>query len=450
MQKLKNLEFYIPLIIGIYLLFAFRINIFVLPYSYSETDFLSQMAFSKDNTQLALFANNLPNIPAVIYYLVATIFGTNIMAVRITEALFAILEIIVVFKFGNFFFGKQAGIFAATILILQNVFLAQFATVQPEIINSVLLISALYCFLREKYRTMCIWLLLAVNIHIASILTLLFLLVAFLLKRNTTGKAQSLVFFLIPIVIYATVEVVNFILYEQLSVLKDFSLSDFANGLIDRMNFTFVEQLRLCLSLILVISIIAAALQRQIEIFEIKNYVYIFVLMLLIVVSETMANSDNCALAVSVALLAIITGAAFSSINMYYPYKYIIISTLIILFAVFAARSRNISCEYLSHTHQTETDLRAVKFISENVSPTDSVMCSEHFARILTNSYLGYVSQKPANIDTAYNPTKYRYIIKGNDPKAKNINATLLEDNSMLEKSFTKKDAETDIYSIEQ
>ena len=450
MQKLKNLEFYIPLIIGIYLLFTFRLNIFVLPYSYGETEFLSQMAFSKDNTQLTLFANNLPNIPALVYYLIATIFGTNIMAVRITEALFAILEIIVVFKFGNFFFGKQAGIFASTILIVQNIFLAQFATVQPEIINSVLLLSALYCFLREKYRTMCIWLILAVNIHIASFLTLIFLLAAFLLKRNTSGKAQSLVFFLIPIGAYATVEVVNWILYDYLSVLKDFSLSNFANGLIDRMNFTFVEQMRLCLSLIFVISITAAALQRQIEVFEIKNYVYIFVLMILIVVAETMANSDNCALSVSVALLAIITGAALSEINMYYPYKYIIISTLIILFAVFAARSRNTSCEYLSHTHQTETDIRAVQFISETVSPTDTVMCSEHFARIFTNKYLGYVSEKPANIDTAYNPTKYRYIIKGNDAKAKNINATLLEDNCILEKSFFKKDAETDIFSIEQ
>ena len=392
MQKLKNLEFYIPLIIGVYLLFAFRFNIFVMPLSYSETEFLSQMIFSNNNLRLELFANNIPNIPALVYYLIFSIFGENIIAVRITATLFAILSIFVVFKFGNFFFGKQAGIFAATILIVQNIFLAHFATIQPEIINTIFLLGALYCFLREKYRTMCIWLVLSVNINISGLLAIFFLLGAYLIKRNVDNKSQSLIFFLIPIVVTATVEAINMIFFGELSVLKHFSINTFADDIIDRLNFTFVSQQRLTLTLIFIISIITATIQHQIEGFEVKNYIYIAVFMLLIIATETTANSDYCTLLVSVALLAIITGAAFSSINMFYAYKYIIISALILLFAVFASRSKNTSCEYISHTHQTETDIKAIKYLNEMVVPTDSIMCSNTFYKLLTNKYLGYIS----------------------------------------------------------
>lgn len=450
MQKLKNLEFYIPLIIGVYLLFAFRFNIYVMPLSYSETEFLSQMIFSNDNSRLELFANNVPNIPALVYYLIYSIFGENIIAIRITATLFAILGIFVVFKFGNFFFGKQAGIFAATMLIVQNIFLAQFATVQPEIINTILLISALYCFLREKYRTMCIWLVLAVNINISGILAILFLLGAFLLKRNIENKSKSLVFFLIPIAVAATVEAINMVIFGELSVLKNFSITSYAEDITDRLNFTFVLQQRLTLTLIFIISIITAAIQRQIEGFEVKNYIYIAVFMLLIVATETTTHSDYCTLLVSVALLAVITGASFSSINIFYAYKYIIISALILLFAVFAARSKNTSCEYISHTHQTETDIKAIKYLNETVSPTDSIMCSNTFYKLLTNKYLGYISEPYTNIDTIYSPTKYKFLIKGKDANCKNLNATLLEEICTLEKTFTKKEAETDIYSVKQ
>ena len=106
MQKLKNLEFYIPLIIGVYLLFAFRFNIYVMPLSYSETEFLSQMIFS-NNSQLELFANNVPNVPALVYYLIFSIFGENITTIRITATLFAFLGLFVVLKFGNFFLANK-------------------------------------------------------------------------------------------------------------------------------------------------------------------------------------------------------------------------------------------------------------------------------------------------------------------------------------------------------
>ena len=422
---------------------------FVLPFSYSETEFLSQNIFSDNGLELQLFAHKVPNIPALIYYLIFNILGANITVIRATAAVFAIIGVFVVFKLGNFFFGKQAGIFSATILIVQNIFLAQFATVKPEMINAVLLISALYCFLREKYRTMCIWLVLAVNINISGILAILFLLTSFLIRRNNSNKSQSLVFFLIPIVTSATAELVNLIMYGELSVLKDFISNDFASKLIEETSFVFVLQQRLSIALIFVIAIITAALQHQIETFEIKNYVYAAVFMILIIISETAFDTDLCPLITAVMLLAIITGAAFASINIFYVYKYIIISILIICFAIFAARSRNISCEYISHTHQTETDLRAVRYITENISPNDTIMCSKSFYKMLNNKYLGYSTQNNNSTDTIYSATKYRYIIRGNEPNTKQINAALLDEKCILEKTFIKDNAETEIFSVD-
>ena len=77
-------------------------------------------------------------------------------------------------------------------------------------------------------------------------------------------------------------------------------------------------------------------------------------------------------------------------------------------------------------------------------------MCSNTFYKLLTNKYLGYITKPFTNIDTIYSPTKYSFLIKGTDTNCKNLNATLLEGNSTLEKTFTKKDAETDIYSVKQ
>ena len=449
MQRFRNLEFYIPLIISVYLIFAFRFKMFVMPFSYIETEFLSENIFN-NNGELQLFAHKVPNIPALLYYLIFSICDTNITAIRIAASVFAIILIFVVFKFVNFFFGKQAGIFAATIMIVQNIFLAQFATVQPEIINTILMLSAFYCFLREKYRTMCIWLILAVNINISGILAIFFLLISFLIKRNTPNKSQSLVFFLIPIVTSATAEAVNFMVFDQLSVLKDFTINNFAENVVDNLNFAFVMQQRLALSLIMIIALIAAIVQRQIEGYEVKTYIYAAVFMTLIILAETLAQSQQCALLVSVTLLSIITGALLSSINIFYAYKYIIISVLIIFFAVFAARNHNTSCEYISHTNQTETDIKAINYINETVSANDSIMCSVIYYKMLSNKYLGFVSEKISNIDTTYCPTQYRYLIKGKDMPSSSISATLLDDNCMLEKSFTKKDAETEIFSIEK
>ena len=448
MQKFRNLEFYIPLIISVYLIFAFRFKMFVMPFSYSETEFLSENIFNS-NGELQLFAHKLPNIPALLYYLIFSIFDTNITAIRIAASVIGIILIFVVFKFVNFFFGKQAGIFAATLMIVQNIFLAQFATVQPEIINTILLLSAFYCFLREKYRTMCIWLILAININISGILAIFFLLISFLIKRNTPNKSQSLVFFLIPIVISATAEAVNYMLFGELSVLKYFTLENFADNLVINLNFTFILQQRLALSLILIIAFIAAIVQHQIEGYEVKTYIYTTVFMILIIIAESLAQSQQLSLLVSVTLLAIITGALLSSINIFYAYKYIIINILIIFFAIFAARNHNTSSEYISHTDQTETDIKAINYINEMISANDTIMCSNSYYKMLRNKYLGYISERLTNIDTIYCPTHYRYLIKGKDLPSSTISATLLDDNCLLEKSFTKRNAETDIFSIE-
>ena len=449
-ERLKNLEFYIPLIIGAYLIAAFRFKVFVLPFSYSEIEYLSQYINITSDGTAELFQSRIPNIPALIYYLIINIFGTNITIIRSVAAVFALVNIFVVWKFGNFFFGKQAGIFAATILIVQNVFLAQFATVLPDAINSTLIIAAFYCFLREKYRTMAIWLILAVNIDISSILTVLFLLVSFLAKLHTENKSQSIVFFVIPIMVYATAEAVNFTAFDQLGVPSNFSIASFTGAFVDKSEFVFFEQQRVCLVAIMVIALTAAALQRQIERYEVKTYVYAGVMLLLLIAAHALVQSEMHQMLATVTLLAIITGAAVSVIKIFYAYKYIIISVLIIFFSVFAARSRNTSSEYISHTNQTETDMRAAKYVSENIPSDDTVMCSKTFYKILGNKYLGYVSTPLTNIDTVYSETKYSYIIKGQDPCQKSLNAALIEDYCLLEKAFTKKDAETEIFSIEK
>ena len=449
-ERLKNLEFYIPLFIGAYLIAAFRFKVFVLPFSFGEIEFLNQYINITADGKAELFQGSIPNIPVLIYYLIINIFGTNITIIRSVAALFAVINIFVVWKFGNFFFGKQAGIFAATITIVQNVYLAQFATVLPDTINSTLIIAAFYCFLREKYRTMAIWLVLAVNINISSILTVLFLLVAFLAKLNTQNKSQSIVFFVIPIMVYATAEAVNFTVFNELGVLKNFSLANFINEFSYKTEFVFILQQRICLVAIFAIALTAAALQRQIEKYEVKTYVYVGVLMILLTAAHALVQTELRQLVTAVTLLAIITSAAVSEIKIFYSYKYIIISILIIFFAVFAARSRNTSSEYIAYTNQTETDMSAAKYASENIPYDDTVMCSQIFYKILSNKHLGYISTPLTNIDTVYSTTKYSYIIKGQDSGNKLINAVLLEDNCLLEKAFTKKDAETEVYSIEK
>ena len=83
------------------------------------------------------------------------------------------------------------------------------------------------------------------------------------------------------------------------------------------------------------------------------------------------------------------------------------------------------------------------------ISANDTIMCSNSYYKMLSNKYLGYISERLTNIDTIYCPTHYRYLIKGKDLPSSTISATLLDDNCLLEKSFTKKNAETDIFSIE-
>ncbi|MBR4440910.1 MAG: glycosyltransferase family 39 protein [Bacteroidales bacterium] len=449
-QKIKNLEFYIPLIIGVYLLFAFRFNVFALPMSYSEIDFFSEYMKLADDGSLQLFSDRIPNIPILSYFLIFKIFGANITVVRITAAVFSIVLVFIVLKFGIFFFGKQAGIFAATILIVQNIYLAQFATIQPEVLNAIFLLSALYCFLREKYRTMAIWLTLSVNIDISGLLAILFMIVAFLVKLNNNQKSQSIVFFIIPLVAYATAETANYVAFEHLGILQNIGFEQFDKNIINNANFAFLAQQRMTLTLILIISILAAALQRQIEKYEVKTYIYITVFMLLIATVHALVNSDLCKMFPVVVLLAVATGAAISEIKMLYVYKYIIISVLILFFAVFDARSKNTSCEYISHTHQVETDWKATKFIKEKMSQNDTLICSNLFYKILSNKYLGYITENNINIDTIYSATKYSYVIKGKEPSPKNVSAVIIDEKCMLEKSFTKKEAETEIYSVEK
>ncbi len=387
-------EEHIPLILTILMVSAFKIPYLSLPLCYSESQLFTDSIFSLKNngigTVFAGQAVQLPDLFSVLMGYFAKFLSDNTIILHAFTLIFSALTIIFAYKFGKFFFSIHAGVIAAVLVSVQNVFLSQTGMILPIMMLNALIITSLYCYFREKFIWCASLLSLAALTDILGALTAVFILVAYYKeKSNREWKISTNIALCLPVAIWFAYQIISITVCGKLSLREfDFNVMNF----VDNLNFTFVSQLRIALTVLFLSTALITKFSEKVDfyaldIFKTTGFYFCFIM----VGNSLFGNNESYNLLV-ITILAISAGCSLSIMNIKYYYKYLITCGLIITFALDAVFENNVNDSYLSFKDKVEVDKKTISILTEKIQPGEVIYCDNFFKMYLRHTSLGYIS----------------------------------------------------------
>ncbi|MBR4264775.1 MAG: glycosyltransferase family 39 protein [Bacteroidales bacterium] len=394
MAKNKKFEFYIPLLLSGIMLIALKVPYLEKPFCYSEAQLLNESIFFLKANGIGTVFNEesvqLPDLYSFVMSFFARYVTAEIFFIHLLTIIFSLLTIFVAYKFGKFFFSIQAGVMAASIVTVQNIFLAQTGLVLPNMMLTCCLLTSLYTFYREKFVLCSIFLTLASLTDIIGFVTAIFILIAYYKTcKNREWKMTTNMLFCIPIALWFIYQITSIIICGKISVRDiNFDVMNFVKNL----DFIFVKQFRFIITAILIISILINVISKNILIFIVKNILkitWIYIILLFVITSVFTDNESSNLILVTI--LAIATGCALSTLNISYYMKYTFTCALIVVFAFNTIYEKDYTDSYLSLKDKIQVDQQTISRIKEYTESGQTILCDKYYKMYLEDSRLGYV-----------------------------------------------------------
>lgn len=392
MKMNYKIKFYIPLIIAVAMLLAVTLPVLGLPYCYSETQLLGDSIFFLKNSGIGLVFNHdtveLPDLFSLVFSLFARFVSCKPIVLHLFAMVFPALAIVAAYKFGKFFFSVQAGVIAASIMVVQNVFLAQSGLVLPIMMLNVCILGGLYFFFRERYG-LCVVLMCAATLtDIIGLAASVYLLVSYFRIKYREWTMNNSLLMALPIALWLVYQFVSLEVCGRFSIRHlDFSLQNF----VENAWFVFIAQHRWAMTAVLV-AVLAVNIVNKNMLYFVKEMAWkgtaMFVLMF--VTNSVMSPVQSWNL-VPISIFAVFTGCAISTLHTSYYSKYIVACAIIAVSALGVTQRKSVSDAYVNYKSKVKVDKKTVELVVKKYDENTCILCDKYFAKYLTNKNFGYV-----------------------------------------------------------
>ena len=399
MKQNNTLEFHIPLILALLMTAAGTLPMMDLPYCSSETELMTDSILYMKNNGLGLIYNNgyveFPNIFAIIYYGIASLPGTGKLIMHITAAVFSVISIITAYKFGKFFFSVQAGVMSASIMCVQNVFMAQTGLVLPQMMLNACILGGFYLYFREKYLGCSIMMSLAAMTDITGLAAAAFLLVSYLKIKYREWSTGKNILLAVPIFLWVAYESASLIICGKLSIrYHDTSIDNFAENLY----FIFADQFRFVISGLVVILFIINKLRKNTQYFVKDMGQNCIGMIAVIYICNSLIDNNQSWNLTTVSLLSVLAGCCISTIPISYQNKYIITCGLIIASLAGIFNDQNINDASIKYKNRIKVDMKTASMINESARDGEHILCDQYFKKIFSLPELGYITNNKLKV----------------------------------------------------
>jgi len=391
MKQNSKLEFHVPLIIAVALLGAVTIPLLGLPFCQSESQLMSEQILYIKNHGIGLVYNNgfveIPNLFSLIFSQIIAYLTEDIWVLHAIALISALACAYVTYKFGKFFFSVQAGVMSASIMMAQNVFLAQSGLCLEQMMLNACILGSIYMFFREKYGWCTVLTTAASLIDITGVATSVFVIISYLRVKYKEWSSTKNIMLSIPIMLWFALQVASLLICGKFSMrTPDFDLMNF----VDNLYFIFVDQYRFVITAILIVTTVSNLVSKNIQYFVREMAKHGAALMLLLYMANSaLGNTPSWNLS-AVSLLAILAGCAISTLPISYYSKYMIACAIIASSSLSLLNRHKNNDAYVNYKSAVKVDAKTTQLIEEHVNDGATLMCDPHFKRILEHSELGY------------------------------------------------------------
>ena len=387
-----KLKFYIPLIIAGAMLLAVTIPIIGLPYCNSEAQLLGDSIFYMKNHGMGMVFNGesveLPDLFSVIFYLIARFISPSPIVMHLFAMTFSALSIVIAYKFGKFFFSVQAGVIASSIMIVQNIFLAQSGLVLPTMMLNVCILGGMFFFYREKYHASTALMCIAALTDITGLLVSVFFLVAYYRIKYKEWTMRHNLMMALPIALWFVYQAISLSVCGQFSGRScEFSMRNF----VENAWFIFVAQHRWAMTAVL-LSVLAVNTVNKNMLYFVKELAWSGAAVLIVLmVTNSIHTSEQSWNLTPISIMAIYTGCAISTLHTSYYSKYIVACAVIAASALSVTQRDSVSDAYVNYKSKVKVDIKTAELIKSKVNSNETILCDKYFNHYLTDKDFGYI-----------------------------------------------------------
>ena len=384
-------KFYIPLVIAVAMLLAVSLSLLGLPYCYSETRLLGDSIFYMKNHGIGLVFNGdsveLPDFFSLIYSLLAMI-TTNQIALHLFAMVFPALAIYVAFQFGKYFFSIQGGVIAASIMTVQNVFIAQSGLVLPTMMLTSCILGGIYLFFREQYKGCTVLMCAATLTDITGLIVATFLLIAYFRIKYKEWNAKSNFMMALPIALWFFYQALSLGICGKFSMRHcDFSFANFAHNAW----FIFIAQHRWAMTAVL-LAVLAVNTANKNMLYFVKEMAWkgaaIFALLY---ITNSILSSEESYCLMPISLMAVYTGCAISTLHTSYHSKYIVACAVMAAAALGVADRSSVTDAYVNYKSKVKVDQKTVALLSTRAKSYEPILCDRYFTKYISSRDYGYL-----------------------------------------------------------
>lgn len=389
------MKYYIPLFISIMMFLAVVLPMVGLPYCYSEAQLLGDSVFFMKDQGIGLVFNGkaveLPDLYALIMAVMAREVSCEPVVLHLISVVWAALSIFAAFKFGKFFFSVQAGVISASIMTLQNVFLAQSGLVLPVMMLNACVLGGMYLFFREKYGWCVVLMSAAALTDIVGLAAAAYLLVEYLRIKNRDWSVSKSILMALPVALWIVYEMVSIHVCGKFSIRHSDAGFSFGNFL-DNARFVFVAQYRWAITAVL-ITALAVNLTNKNKFFFIKDITKKSVAMFAVILSANSVISPVESWNLTpISMTAIFAGCAISTLNTSYYGKYIVGCALMASSALGLTQRGSVSDSYVNYKSKVKVDQKTVELVEQTLDSNTTILCDRFMSKFLSDSDFGYIS----------------------------------------------------------
>lgn len=447
MKQNSKIEYYIPLILAVAMLMAVCLPMLGLPYCYREAEIMSDSILFLRNHGLGLVMNRemveFPNLFSVLFYGVASFLGSNPWILHSISLGFSAMSIVLAYKFGKFFFSMQAGVMSASLMCVQNVYMAQTGLVLPVMMLNMCILGGLYMFFREKYFWCMIMMLIATLTDITGLAASLIILISYLKIQYKEWTTSKNIMLSIPILAWAVMEMASIYTCGRFSIRHiEFSPMNFVNNLY----FIFIAQYRFVITVMLIIMVIVNANGNG-TLYFVRDMAKKCVGMLAaLYICNSLISAESSWNLTTISLLCIFTGCTISSMPISYPNKYIITCVIMMASALSVLHRNQVDDSTVNYKSKIKVDMMTVSVVEDGNKDESAILCDKYFYRYLTSRELGYCNMRHNCVLPGNDTIPYRWAIYSNFDTTSAINT--VRDNADFTKFSTvfKNDYTNEIY----
>jgi 4-amino-4-deoxy-L-arabinose transferase-like glycosyltransferase len=427
MPKKFRIDLYgVALIFLVAIFILIKIPYLSLPYYWDEAWVYGPAVRIMEAGKLSLLPNALPvdysrGHPLLFHFLCAIwlrIFGTSLLSSHIFALFISVCLILSIYIFCSKLISKQAGIMAATVLVLQPIFLAQSVLVLPEVMLSLFSLLSIYFFIKKKWLWYIVFTTFALytketGIVVVATACLWFLIDMFLLRwkefKINEFLLQSLYLF-IPVLFISVFFILQknengwYFFPEHINRIKNDSRT-FSDKFESYSAYLFIYWGRNFITAVTIISLTLYFYLGKFRKNKLNKPLLILAIFTILYLAASSINfySDRYSLCM-IAPFIIITVLLLNEIFKNKIYIYLIVAVYAVIQLIHYIPKKTSSDHNLGYAESVKTHQEMVKYC--NVNHFNHKIIFTHFLMVhnLTNPYCGYIddSEKFTKVSSTF------------------------------------------------